>query len=101
MKQLSSMMVGEACRGSSTPPMPTPPARCAFLPICAQEPTVAQVSTITPSSMNAPMLVNEDISTTLGATKAPLRTTAPGAARSSARANAARSQPANFVSTLS
>ena len=25
MKQLSSMMVGPACSGSSTPPMPTPP----------------------------------------------------------------------------
>jgi hypothetical protein len=50
MKQLSSMMVGPACSGSSTPPMPTPPDRCTFLPICAQEPTVAQVSTIVPSS---------------------------------------------------
>ena len=46
MKQSSSMMVGLACSGSSTPPMPTPPERCTFLPICAQEPTVAQVSTI-------------------------------------------------------
>ena len=36
MKQLSSMMVGLACSGSSTPPMPTPPDRCTFLPICAQ-----------------------------------------------------------------
>ncbi len=50
MKQLSSMIVGLACSGSSTPPMPTPPERCTFLPICAQEPTVAQVSTIVPSS---------------------------------------------------
>ena len=50
MKQLSSMMVGLACIGSSTPPMPTPPERCTFLPICAHEPTVAQVSTIVPSS---------------------------------------------------
>src|SRR5690606_18900116 len=49
MKQSSSMMVGEACIGSSTPPMPTPPERCTFLPICAQEPTVVQVSTIVPS----------------------------------------------------
>ena len=54
--QLSSMMVGLACSGSSTPPMPTPPDRC-VLPICAQEPTVAQVSTMVPSSStNAPML---------------------------------------------
>ena len=50
MKQLSSMMVGFACSGSSTPPMPTPPERCTFLPIWAQEPTVAQVSTIVFSS---------------------------------------------------
>ena len=50
MKQLSSMIVGFACSGSSTPPMPTPPDRCTFLPICAHEPTVAQVSTIVPSS---------------------------------------------------
>jgi len=47
-KQLSSMMVGLACSGSSTPPMPTPPDRCTFLPIWAHEPTVAQVSTIVP-----------------------------------------------------
>ncbi len=38
MKQLSSMIVGLACSGSSTPPMPTPPERCTFLPICAHEP---------------------------------------------------------------
>ncbi len=50
MKQLSSMIVGFACSGSSTPPMPTPPDRCTFLPICAQEPTVAHVSTIVPLS---------------------------------------------------
>ena len=50
IKQLSSMMVGLACRGSSTPPMPTPPDRCTFLPIWAQEPTVAQVSTMVPAS---------------------------------------------------
>ncbi len=48
MKQLSSMMTGSACSGSSTPPMPTPPEMWQFLPICAQEPTVAQVSTIVP-----------------------------------------------------
>ena len=30
MKQLSSMIVGFACIGSSTPPMPTPPDRCTF-----------------------------------------------------------------------
>jgi hypothetical protein len=50
MKQLSSMMTGPACSGSRTPPMPTPPEMWTFLPICAQEPTVTQVSTIVPSS---------------------------------------------------
>ncbi len=50
MKQLSSMIVGLAWMGSSTPPMPTPPDRCTFLPICAHDPTVAHVSTIVPSS---------------------------------------------------
>ena len=49
MKQLSSMIVGFAWSGSSTPPMPTPPDRWTLRPICAQEPTVAQVSTIVPS----------------------------------------------------
>ena len=50
MKQSSSMIVGAACSGSSTPPMPTPPERCTRLPICAQLPTVAHVSTIVPWS---------------------------------------------------
>ena len=50
MKQLSSMITGAACTGSSTPPMPTPPERWTCLPIWAQEPTVAHVSTIVPVS---------------------------------------------------
>ena len=50
MKQLSSMITGPACNGSSTPPMPAPPEMWHFLPICAQEPTVAQVSTMVPAS---------------------------------------------------
>ena len=50
MKQLSSMMVGLACSGSSTPPMQTPTAICTFFPIWAHEPTVAQLSIIVPSS---------------------------------------------------
>ena len=50
MKQLSSMITGPACSGSSTPPMPAPPEMWQFLPICAQEPTVAQVSTMVPES---------------------------------------------------
>jgi hypothetical protein len=48
-KASSSMMTGEAWGGSSTPPTPTPPERCTFLPTWAQEPTVAQVSTMDPS----------------------------------------------------
>ena len=32
-----------AWTGSRTPPMPTPPLKCTFLPICAQLPTVATV----------------------------------------------------------
>jgi len=55
MKQLSSMMVGAACSGSSTPPMPTPPERWTLSPIWAQEPTVAQVSTMVPEPTQAPM----------------------------------------------
>src|SRR3990170_3475738 len=78
MKQLSSMITGPACNGSSTPPMPAPPERCTFLPICAQEPTVAQVSTIVPESTNAPMLKHDGISTTFGAMYAPRRTVAGG-----------------------
>ncbi len=35
-----------------------------FLPIWAQEPTVAQASTIEPSSTKAPMFTNDGISTT-------------------------------------
>ena len=50
MKASSPTTTGTAFGGSSTPPMPTPPDRCTFLPIWAQEPTVAQVSTIVPSS---------------------------------------------------
>jgi hypothetical protein len=49
-KQLSSMITGPAWIGSSTPPMPAPPEMWQFLPICAQEPTVAQVSTMVAES---------------------------------------------------
>ena len=49
-KQSSSMITGFACSGSSTPPMPAPPEMWQFLPICAQLPTVAQVSTMVPLS---------------------------------------------------
>ena len=40
---------GEAGGGSGTPPLPAPPDRWQCVPICAQLPTVAQVSTIVPS----------------------------------------------------
>jgi hypothetical protein len=56
MKQLSSMIVGAACSGSSTPPSPAPPDRCTLRPTCAHDPTVAQVSTIVPSPTYAPTL---------------------------------------------
>ncbi len=49
-KQLSSITTGPACSGSSTPPMPTPPEMWQFLPICAHDPMVTQVSTMVPSS---------------------------------------------------
>ena len=51
----SSTITGAACGGSSTPPIPTPPARCTSAPIWAQEPTVAQVSTIVRGPTHAPM----------------------------------------------
>src|SRR6202035_2202653 len=50
IKQSSSMITGSACSGSNTPPMPTPPEMCTRLPICAQEPTVDQVSIMVDSS---------------------------------------------------
>ena len=47
---------GRACNGSSTPPIPTPPATWTSAPICAHEPTVAHVSTIVRGPTQAPML---------------------------------------------
>ena len=35
MNEPSSTMTGEACKGSKTPPIPTPPLKCTFFPICA------------------------------------------------------------------
>ena len=63
MKAPSSMITGAACGGSSTPPMPTPPARWTSAPICAHEPTVAQVSTIVRGPTQAPMFTYPGIST--------------------------------------
>ena len=48
IKAPSSITTGIAPGGSKTPPIPTPPERCTFFPICAQDPTVAHVSTIVP-----------------------------------------------------
>ena len=56
MKAPSSTMTGAAWSGSSTPPMPTPPLRWTSAPIWAQDPTVAQVSTMVPGPTQAPML---------------------------------------------
>src|SRR5690606_28638685 len=70
-KTLSSMMTGAACTGSSTPPIPTPPLRCTCLPICAHDPTVAQVSTMVPSSTYAPIFTYEGIMMTPLAKYAP------------------------------
>ena len=53
--QPSPMITGEACGGSSTPPIPTPPERCTSAPIWAQLPTVAHVSTIVLAPTRAPM----------------------------------------------
>ena len=49
-KNIPQTTTGTALGGSSTPPIPTPPERWTFLPIWAAEPTVAQVSTMVPSS---------------------------------------------------
>ena len=64
MKAPSSTITGCACTGSSTPPTPTPPARCTSAPICAHEPTVAHVSTIVFGPIQAPMFTYDGISTT-------------------------------------
>src|SRR5690606_36127924 len=81
MKALSSIMTGAACTGSSTPPIPTPPLRWTFLPICAQLPTVAHVSTIVPSSTYAPMFTYEGIMMTPLLTYDPYLATAWGTTR--------------------
>ncbi len=71
MNAPSSTITGTAPGGSSTPPMPTPPARWTSAPICAPEPTVAQVSTIVPGPIHAPMLTYDGINTTPRERKAP------------------------------
>src|SRR6185503_14098236 len=71
MNAPSSTITGVAPGGSSTPPIPTPPARCTSAPICAPEPTVAHVSTIVRGPTHAPMLTYDGISTTPGERYAP------------------------------
>ena len=61
MNAPSSTMTGRAPGGSSTPPMPTPPARWTPAPIWAPEPTVAQVSTIVSGPTQAPMFTYDGI----------------------------------------
>src|ERR1700712_5173656 len=100
-KQSSSIITGLACNGSNTPPMPTPPDRWQFSPICAQLPTVAQVSTIVLRPTRAPTLTKLGISTAPGAMNADRRTTAPGTARKPASLTRFAPQPANFIGTLS
>src|SRR6478736_3067819 len=81
MNAPSSTITGRAPGGSSTPPMPTPPARCTSAPICAPEPTVAQVSTIVFGPTQAPMFTYDGINTTPGERYAPYRAVAGGTTR--------------------
>src|SRR3954465_3604203 len=81
MNAPSSTITGRAPGGSSTPPIPTPPARCTSAPICAPEPTVAHVSTIVFGPTQAPMLTYDGIRTTPGDRYAPYRAVAGGTTR--------------------
>ena len=101
MKTLSSIITGPACKGSKTPPIPTPPEIWQFFPICAQEPTVLHVSIIVPSSTYAPTLIKLGSSTTPFATYAEWRTTQSGTARNPAFSKSFSLQPLNLLSTLS
>src|SRR5690606_39548075 len=101
MKQWSSMIVGEACSGSSTPPMPALPDRWQCLPTCAQEPTVAQVSTMVPAPTQAPMLTKLGINTTSLPMNEPRRTSAPGTTRAPSLRSAASSNSAKRAGILS
>src|SRR5919199_4850500 len=74
----SSTITGCEPGGSRTPPIPTPPARWTFAPICAPDPTVAHVSTIVFGPTHAPMFTYDGISTTPGDRYAPRRTVAGG-----------------------
>src|SRR6056300_869609 len=101
IKQLSSMIVGLACIGSNTPPIPTPPERWQFFPTCAHEPTVTQVSTMVPSSTNAPIFINDGMTTTFLPTCDPWRITAFGTILNPASKCCSLPQPAVLPFTLS
>jgi hypothetical protein len=73
--------------------MPTPPEMWTLAPICAQEPTVAQVSTMVLRPTWAPALTKEGMSTTPGAMYAERRTTAPGTARKPASGSGSPPNP--------
>src|SRR5213078_1444301 len=66
MNAPSSTITGRAPAGSSTPPIPTPPARCTSAPIWAPDPTVAHVSTIVFGPTQAPMFTYDGIKITPG-----------------------------------
>src|SRR6202040_1129440 len=87
--------------GSRTPPMPAPPEIWQLRPICAQDPTVAQVATIVLSPTYAPTLTKQGISTTPLPMNAERRTMAFGTARKPASRKRASLQPRNLESTLS
>src|SRR3546814_4335106 len=75
--------------------MPAPPEMWQCLPTCAQEPIVAQVSTIVPAPMCAPMLTNDGISTTYLPMKLPRRAITPGTTRNPSLRNADSSNSTN------
>src|SRR3546814_16304534 len=75
--------------------MPTPPDRWQLAPICAQEPTVAQVSTMVPRPTYAPMLTYDGIRIAFGAMNEPLRTAAGGTTRAPCSVNSLALQFAN------
>ena len=81
--------------------MPAPPDRWQCWPTCAQEPTVAQVSTIVPSPTCAPMLTKLGISTTSLPMCAPRRAIAPGTTRTPSLRKSASLNPSNRAGTLS
>src|SRR6202000_3029909 len=97
----SSPPTGAAFAGATPPPIPTPPDKCTFLPIWAHEPTVAQVSTIVPSSTYAPIFVNDGISTTLRPISEPRRAITGGTTQKPLAAKSASVYDANLLGTLS